>query len=203
MSRTAFDQFREAFIAGDADRLADAFEPDGIYATNTGLLLGGRDQIRHAAAAWFDYRPPGAVVELEVRVLRHGQSDRLRWELLAHRQHGYVPDQPDAGNLDESGHALAVYHHDDDGTWRIRSVVVNRRKEREPMPRRTPEQHATVATMIDIAEGMAAQTQRIARRDVVEVGDVELSAEEDARLREALLHIEQAASDLKRLRGAG
>lgn len=70
------------------------------------------------------------------------------------------------------------------------------------MPDRTPRQRATVATMIDIAEGMAAQTRRIARRDVVEVGDVELSAEEDARLREALLHIEQAAEDLQRLRRA-
>jgi hypothetical protein len=54
--------------------------------------------------------------------------------------------------------------------------------------------------MLDIAEGMAAQTQRIARRDVVDVGDVELSPEEDLRLREALLHIEQAAGDLRRLR---
>ena len=68
------------------------------------------------------------------------------------------------------------------------------------MPDRTPKQQATVATMIDIAEGMAAQTQRIARRDVVEVGNVELSAKEDARLGEALLHIEQAAGDLRRLR---
>ncbi len=68
------------------------------------------------------------------------------------------------------------------------------------MPDRTPRQEATVAMMIDIAEGMAAETQRIARRDVLEVGDVELSAEEDARLREALLHIEQAAADLQRLR---
>jgi hypothetical protein len=54
--------------------------------------------------------------------------------------------------------------------------------------------------MLDIAEGMAAQTQRIARRDVIDVGDVELTAEEDARLHEALLHIEQAAGDLRRLR---
>jgi hypothetical protein len=73
-------------------------------------------------------------------------------------------------------------------------------KEGEPMPDRTPRQQATVDTMIDIAEGMAAQTQRIARRDVVEVGDVKLSAEEDIRLRDALLHIEQAAADLQRLR---
>ena len=68
------------------------------------------------------------------------------------------------------------------------------------MADRTPRQRTTVATMIDIAEGMAAQTQRIARRDVVELGDVELSAEEDARLGEALLHIDQAANDLRRLR---
>jgi hypothetical protein len=70
------------------------------------------------------------------------------------------------------------------------------------MPDRSPRQEATVATMIDIAEGMAAQTMRIARRDVVEVGDVKLSAVEEARLDEALLHIEQAAGDLRRLRGA-
>ena len=70
------------------------------------------------------------------------------------------------------------------------------------MADRTAKQQATVAMMIDIAEGMAAQTQRIARRDVVEVGDVELSAEEDARLAEALLHIDQAAGDLRRLRTA-
>lgn len=71
------------------------------------------------------------------------------------------------------------------------------------MPDRTPRQQATVAMMIDIAEAMAAQTQRIARRDVVELGDVELTAEEDTRLGEALLHIEQAAGDLQRLRKAG
>ena len=71
------------------------------------------------------------------------------------------------------------------------------------MPERTERQHATVTTMIDIAEQMAAQTQRIARRDVVEVGDVELTTDEEARLAEALRHIETAASDLQRLRVAG
>lgn len=55
--------------------------------------------------------------------------------------------------------------------------------------------------MIDIAERMAAATQLIARRDVVEVGDVELTDEEESRLAEALMHIETAASDLQRLRG--
>jgi len=55
--------------------------------------------------------------------------------------------------------------------------------------------------MIDIAERMAAATQSIARRDVVEVGDVELTSDEEARLAEALMHIETAASDLQRLRG--
>ena len=54
--------------------------------------------------------------------------------------------------------------------------------------------------MIHIAQSMAAQTQLIARRDVVEVGDVELTDEEDARLADALRHIDQAAGDLHRLR---
>jgi hypothetical protein len=67
---------------------------------------------------------------------------------------------------------------------------------------RTARQQATVATMIDIAAEMARQTQRIARRDVVELGEVQLTDEEDARLADALMHIEQAAADLQRLRGS-
>ena len=68
------------------------------------------------------------------------------------------------------------------------------------MLERTDRQHATVTAMIDIAERMAAATQRIARRDVMEVGDVELTDDEGARLAEALMHIETAAADLQRLR---
>jgi Mg2+ and Co2+ transporter CorA len=71
------------------------------------------------------------------------------------------------------------------------------------MPGRTARQQATVTTMIDIAAGMAMQTQRIARRDVVELGEVELTDEEDARLGDALLHIERAVEDLQRLRRSG
>ncbi len=68
------------------------------------------------------------------------------------------------------------------------------------MSNRTERQHETVTLMIDIAEGMSAQTQRIARRDVLEVGEVQLTEDEEARLAEALRHIEAAASDLQRLR---
>lgn len=71
------------------------------------------------------------------------------------------------------------------------------------MPERTERQHATVAAMIGIAEQMAAQTQRIARRDVVELGDVQLTDDEEARLAGALRHIETAAGDLQRLRRIG
>jgi len=70
------------------------------------------------------------------------------------------------------------------------------------MPDRAARQQATVTTMIDIAAQMAMQTKRIARRDVVEVGEVELTDEEDAKLSDALLHIEKAVEDLRRLRGA-
>jgi hypothetical protein len=71
------------------------------------------------------------------------------------------------------------------------------------MANRTAKQHATVTTMIDIAERMAKQTMLIARRDVVEVGVVELTDEEDATLVEALRHIETAVKDLRRLREPG
>jgi hypothetical protein len=71
------------------------------------------------------------------------------------------------------------------------------------MPARTAKQQATVTTMIDIAARMAMQTKGIARRDIVELGEVELSDEEDARLSDALLHIEKAVDDLQRLRGSG
>lgn len=127
MSTPAFGRFREAFIAGDADALAEAFVPDAAYATNSGVLLEGRDQIRIGAAEWFRRRPPGAVVEVETQILRFHASDDVRWELLAYRQHGHVPDQPAAGNIDESGYALAAYRRDADGAWSIESLVVNLR----------------------------------------------------------------------------
>lgn len=55
------------------------------------------------------------------------------------------------------------------------------------MPDRTAPQQSTVTTLIDIAAQMAIQTQRIARRDVVEVGEVELTDEERAMLSDALV----------------
>ncbi|MCA1587507.1 MAG: hypothetical protein LC744_02195 [Chloroflexi bacterium] len=68
------------------------------------------------------------------------------------------------------------------------------------MPDRSARQHDTVTKMLDIAQRMAMQTQLIGRRDVVDVGDVTLTDEEEAALSEALLHIDQAAKDLHRLR---
>jgi uncharacterized protein (TIGR02246 family) len=128
MSQPAFEQFRQAFLAGDADRLADAFMPEGAYAVNTGMLLTGRDQIRAGAAEWFRRRPPGAVVDVELNLIRLHESGQFRWELIEYRQHGFVPDQPEAGALEETGYALAVYRRDDTRAWRIESLVVNLRR---------------------------------------------------------------------------
>ena len=89
------------------------------------MLLEGRDQIRTGAAEWFRRRPSGAVVEVETRILRFHESDDVRWELLAYRQHGSVPDQAAAGSIDESGYALAAYRRDADEAWSIESLVVN------------------------------------------------------------------------------
>jgi len=128
----AFEAFREAFVAGDADRLAETFTPNGAYATNTGFLLQARDQIRMGAAEWFSSRPPGAVVELDLRLLRSSEAGGLRWELLEYHQHGSVPGHPTAGRIDEAGHALAVFQRGDGETWHIESLVVNLRP---PVPR--------------------------------------------------------------------
>jgi hypothetical protein len=67
------------------------------------------------------------VVELETRILRSSESADVRWELLEYRQHGSVPDQPEAGSIDESGHALAAYRRGADQAWSIESLVVNLR----------------------------------------------------------------------------
>jgi hypothetical protein len=70
------------------------------------------------------------------------------------------------------------------------------------MADRTERQHATVTTMIEIAARMAMETKGIARRDIDELGEVELTEQEHATLSDALLHIEKALKDLQRLRGA-
>lgn len=127
METVAFERFREAFLAGDAGQVAAAFTPDAVYATNTGVLLRGRDQIIAGSAQWFRLRPPGAVVELHVELLRGGSHDEERWELIEYRQHGYVPDRPDAGSIEEAGYAIAIYRRDADGAFLIESLVVNKR----------------------------------------------------------------------------
>jgi uncharacterized protein (TIGR02246 family) len=127
MDTVAFERFREAFLAGDAGQVAAGFTPDGAYATNAGVMLRGRDEISAGSAAWFRLRPPGAVVELQVELLRAGSGDDLRWELIEYRQHGYLPDRPDAGGIDEAGYAMAIYSRDPDGAWLIESLVVNKR----------------------------------------------------------------------------
>lgn len=68
---------------------------------------------------------------------------------------------------------------------------------------RTPRQQATVTKMIEVAGRMAMETKGIAARDIDDLGEVELTQEEDVLLAEALLHIEKAARDLQRLRGGG
>jgi hypothetical protein len=120
----AFGAFRDAFVAGDADALANAFTHDASYATNAGMLLSGHDQIREGARWWFTQRPPGAVVALEVEVVDQGTTEALRWELLRYRQSGHVPGHPDAGSIEESGYALAIYL-DVDGELKLRSLAVN------------------------------------------------------------------------------
>lgn len=68
------------------------------------------------------------------------------------------------------------------------------------MADRTERQHATVTTMIEIAARMAMETKGIARRDIDELGEVELTEQEHATLSDALWHIEKALKDLQRLR---
>ena len=82
METVAFERFREAFLAGDADEVAAAFTPDAAYATNAGVLLRGRDQINAGSSHWSRLRPPGAVVGLQDELLRAGSLDNERWELI-------------------------------------------------------------------------------------------------------------------------
>ena len=74
------------------------------------------------------------------------------------------------------------------------------------MADRTERQHAPVTTMIEIAARMAMETKGIARRDIDELGEVELTEHEHATLSDAQLHIEKArrtSSDLEELSDRG
>lgn len=112
-------RFRDAYSRGDADAVAALFADDAVWATNTGEILRGREQIHSAL---------GRYVQVPQQVIR---GEDLKGDLeggFAYSVSAYenrvMP--PGADPILVSGYGLAVFRQQSDGEWRIEALVVNR-----------------------------------------------------------------------------
>lgn len=110
-----------AYEESDAASLANLYEPDGMYAANTGEVLRGRDEILDAVRAWMARRPAGVSLDLELEMLRFIFSGNS-----AHTVSRFMIRAMPAGCTIDAGHALVVWRPQTDGTWLITSHLVNR-----------------------------------------------------------------------------
>jgi uncharacterized protein (TIGR02246 family) len=136
-TRTAVAAVWEAWMAayerGDAAALAALFTEDGIYAANTGELLRGRAGIREGVQGWIERRPQVlGSLQLAPDTRQHVVVDLLRFRTAGDAAYGLsrfnIQAEPSRCLVD-AGHLLAVWRRQEDGEWRVESLVVNQLRE--------------------------------------------------------------------------
>lgn len=112
------DSFVLAVREQDPERFADLFTPDATYASNDGRLWTSRDEVLANARQWMRVlqEPTRTTVHTEV-------GEEFAYLLEAYSSVIHLPDQPPQT---VTGHSLAVFEKQDDGTWKIDALVVNR-----------------------------------------------------------------------------
>lgn len=129
----AFERWVNAYERGDPDALSRLFTQDAIYAANTGELLIGRAGIRSGSAAWMrgssrvGQQRARATLDLERRSLRFRQEGAIAYDLARFTISMHPP-----GCVVDSGHALAVWEKQPDGSWLIDTLTVNQDKAPPP-----------------------------------------------------------------------
>lgn len=115
---TVADSFVIAVRQQDPEQFAALFTEDATYASNDGRLWQGREEILGAAREWMQIRqvPERTTVEAEVA------GD------VAYLLELYTTEieLPNASNQTVTGKSLTVFRRQEDGSWRIHALVVNR-----------------------------------------------------------------------------
>jgi uncharacterized protein (TIGR02246 family) len=112
------DSFAESYRAGDAEAFANLFTEEAIYGANNGQLLQGREEILAAARQW-------------VKVPQEPTRETLRAEVAGgvvylFERYANEVRMPNAPVQTVTGKSLAVFREQQDGSWKIEALVVNR-----------------------------------------------------------------------------
>lgn len=112
-------RFRDAYSRGDADAVAALFAVDAVWATNTGEILQGREQIRSALGRYVQV--PQQVIDGED--LKGDLEGGFAYAVSAYENRVMPPGEDP---IRVSGYGLAVFRQQADGEWKIEALVVNR-----------------------------------------------------------------------------
>lgn len=112
-------RFREAYSRGDAEAATALFTGDAVWATNTGELLRGREQIRSALDRYVQV--PQQVIGGEI--LKGDVAGGMAYAVSAY-ENQVMPPGTDPVRV--SGYGMAVFRRQADGGWRFEALVVNR-----------------------------------------------------------------------------
>jgi uncharacterized protein (TIGR02246 family) len=108
----ANDRYAVAAIHRDAATIAADYEPDGIFANSTGLVLKGRAAIRNYYAQRLAH---ATIVSVHCGTQTLKSDGTMAWEYGSCR----ITARTKNGLVTRTGMYLTVWHKDADGKWRI------------------------------------------------------------------------------------
>lgn len=121
-------RFGKAYQNSNADSLASLFVEDANYATNNGFLLEGREEIRQAFGRWMQEPSSELVDGPDSWVADFHINGNVAYSLTYYNQRLF-PNETDS--LLQKGYGLTVFERQDNGSWKIKAMTVNKHPETE------------------------------------------------------------------------
>lgn len=121
-------RFGKAYQTSNADSLASLFAEDANYATNNGFLLEGREEIRQTFSRWMQ-EPSSELVDGPDSWMADFQINGNMAYSLSYYNQQLFPNETDT--LLQKGYGLTVFERQENGSWKIKAMAVNKHPETE------------------------------------------------------------------------
>jgi uncharacterized protein (TIGR02246 family) len=111
-STGVIEAWQKAFLAGDADAIADLYEDDAVFfMPSLDIFARGKAAIRHA---WAGIVAMGTVESVEILE----RDERIDGDHAYAHQYGVMHGELGGEQVDLPFRTTEVMHRGDDGTWR-------------------------------------------------------------------------------------
>ena len=121
-------RFGEAYQISNADSLATLFTEDANYATNNGFLLESREEIQQAFSRWMQ-EPSSELVDGPDSWMADFHINGNMAYALSYYNQRLFPNESDT--VLQKGYGLTVFERQDNGSWKIKAMTVNKHPETE------------------------------------------------------------------------